>query len=55
MDAVFANVTHIYFIMPFIQGGELFKHLTEQRMFNENRVRFYATQIALALGYLHKS
>lgn len=41
--------------MAFIQGGELFKHLSDQRRFNENRTRFYAAQIALALGYLHKS
>jgi serum/glucocorticoid-regulated kinase 2 len=55
MDAVFANEERIYFVMPFIQGGELFKHLSEARRFSEDRVRFYATQIALALGYLHKS
>ena len=55
MDAVFGRESRIYFIMAFIQGGELFKHLSEQRRFSENRVRFYAGQIALALGYLHKS
>lgn len=33
----------------------MFKHLSEQRRFNETRVKFYAAQIALALGYLHKS
>jgi serum/glucocorticoid-regulated kinase 2 len=55
MDAVFASELRIYFIMAFIQGGELFKHLSEQRRFNEERVRFYAAQISLALGYLHKS
>lgn len=38
-----------------MQGGELFKHLSEQRRFSEDRVKFYAAQIALALGYLHKS
>lgn len=53
MEAVFAKDARIYFIMPFIQGGELFKHLSDQRRFNENRTKFYAAQIALALGYLH--
>ena len=55
MDNVFAKSTRIYFIMAFVQGGELFKHLSEQRRFSEDRVKFYAAQIALALGYLHKS
>ena len=55
MDNVFAKSTRIYFIMAFVQGGELFKHLSEQRRFSEERVKFYGAQIVLALGYLHKS
>ena len=41
--------------MQFIQGGELFKHLSEQKRFSEDKTKFYAAQIALALGYLHES
>ena len=41
MDWVFAKATRIYFIMSFIQGGELFKHLSDARRFNESRVKFY--------------
>jgi serine/threonine protein kinase len=37
------------------RGGELFQYLREERRFSEERVKFYAAQIALALGYLHKS
>ncbi len=37
------------------RGGELFKHLSESRRFSEERAKFYAAQIALALGYLHSS
>jgi serine/threonine protein kinase len=29
MENVFAKSTRIYFIMAFVQGGELFKHLSE--------------------------
>lgn len=39
---------------PF-RGGELFKHLSEQRRFSEERAKFYAAQIAMALGYLHSA
>lgn len=41
--------------MDFLQGGELFKHLSEQRRFPESKAKFYAVQIALAFGYLHDS
>jgi serine/threonine protein kinase len=41
--------------MDFIQGGELFKHLTDCKRFTEFKAKFYAAQIALALGYLHAS
>jgi serine/threonine protein kinase len=39
----------------FFRGGELFKHLSESKRFPEERARFYAAQVALALGYLHKA
>jgi len=55
MEHVFTKEARIYFIMEFIQGGELFHHLSDQRRFGEDRTRFYSAQIALALGYLHKS
>jgi serum/glucocorticoid-regulated kinase 2 len=40
--------------MPFLSGGELFQHLRKFRTFDEDKVRFYGAQIALALEYLHK-
>lgn len=33
----------------------MFKHLSQARRFNESRAKFYAAQVAIALGYLHKS
>ena len=39
--------------MPFLSGGELFQHLRKFRTFDEEKVRFYGAQIALALEYLH--
>ena len=49
----FQNEERIYFVMPFLSGGELFKHLRKFRTFEEEKVRFYGAQIALALDYLH--
>lgn len=53
MKYVFQNEFRIYFVMKFVRGGELFHHLKEAKRFEENRVRFYAIQVALALGHLH--
>ena len=39
--------------MPFIAGGELFRHLVEVRKFPENQAKFFAMQVCLALGHLH--
>lgn len=53
MDFVFQTDTRIYFILPFIRGGELYKHFLKQRRFPEEIVKFYTIQIALAIGHLH--
>ena len=39
--------------MPFVRGGELFQHLRTEKFFPEDKVRFYAASIGLALDYLH--
>ena len=53
MDCLFQNDLRLYFVMPFIRGGELYKVFQKERRFKENVVKFYAAQITIALGYLH--
>ena len=50
----FQTEERIYFVMPFLNGGELFQHLRKFRTFDEEKVRFYSAQIGLALHYLHE-
>lgn len=50
----FQTADRIYFIMNFLRGGELFQHLRKFRIFDEEKVRFYGSQIAMALEHLHK-
>lgn len=38
----FHDETFIYFIMPYVQGGDLFFHLKNEERFPEDRVKFYA-------------
>jgi serum/glucocorticoid-regulated kinase 2 len=49
----FQTEERLYFIMPFLRGGELFQHLRKFRIFDEEKVRFYSSQIGLALDHLH--
>ncbi|KAL4455810.1 hypothetical protein ABPG74_003220 [Tetrahymena malaccensis] len=49
----FQDVKNIYFVMKVLKGGELFQHLKAQRFFAEERVKFYAAQMILALEHLH--
>ena len=50
----FQTEDRIFFVMPYLAGGELFQHLKKFGTFDEEKVRFYGAQIALALEYLHK-
>jgi len=55
MEYLFMSDLRLFFVMPFIRGGELYRFFKTKRRFKENVVKFYAVQIALALGYLHKN
>ena len=42
MEYVFQNEYRVYFLMNFVKGGELFKHLCDSKRFTEDRAKFYA-------------
>ena len=54
MDYVFSDETRIYFLMDFVKGGELFRHLVKVRRFSHHQAQFMIAQIAIALGHLHE-
>lgn len=41
--------------MDFLNGGELFYHLRREQRFSEDRTRFYAAEILVALECLHEN
>jgi len=49
----FQTPDKLYFVMDYINGGELFFHLQKEKRFSEERVRFYAAEIVSGLEYLH--
>ena len=42
------------FVLEYVNGGELFFHLSKEKLFTEPRARFYAAEITLAISYLHE-
>ncbi|KAI1288393.1 Serine/threonine-protein kinase Sgk3 [Halotydeus destructor] len=49
----FQSRDKLYFVLDYVNGGEMFFHLQKERCFPEPRARFYAAEITSALGYLH--
>ncbi|XP_068156686.1 RAC serine/threonine-protein kinase-like [Drosophila tropicalis] len=49
----FQTNDRLCFVMQYVNGGELFWHLSHERIFTEERTRFYGAEIISALGYLH--
>lgn len=54
MDYVFQNEARIYFFLEFIRGGNLYQNLFKVKRFTEEQAKFYAAQLVLAIGVLHK-
>lgn len=50
----FQSSKKLYLVTEFLPGGELFYHLRREIRFTEERVKYYAAEIILALEYLHK-
>jgi serine/threonine protein kinase len=50
----FQDQEKLYLILEYAQGGELFHHLSMERMFPEDTARFYMAEMVLALEHLHQ-
>ena len=53
LEYAFRTEEKLFFVMKFMRGGELFKHLRDQRRFSEQTAKFYAGSVVLAFEYLH--
>ncbi|RDL42335.1 putative protein kinase [Venustampulla echinocandica] len=49
----FQDHEKLYLILEYAQGGELFTHLAQERMFTEEVASFYMAEMVLALEHLH--
>ena len=53
LSYAFQDMRNLYFITEFLQGGELFFHLKKNSGYKEKAVKFYMSQVLLALEFMH--
>ena len=53
LTMAFQTHDKLFFVLDYCAGGELFFHLGKMGRFPEDRAKFYAAQITLALEYVH--
>jgi serine/threonine protein kinase len=53
LEYAFQTKEKVFLVMKFYRGGEMFSLIRKQKRFTEDRTRFYAAQVFLALEYLH--
>lgn len=49
----FQSKDRLYLVMEYVNGGELFFHISNFGRFSEERVQFYSAEIMLAIEFLH--
>jgi len=55
LNYAFQDIKNLYFITEFLQGGELFFHLSKNLGYKEKAVKFYMSQVLLALEFMHNN
>ncbi|CAF1219401.1 unnamed protein product [Adineta ricciae] len=53
MYSLFQDNSHLYVLLEYVHGGDLFSYLNRDRLFPEHITIFFAAQIVLVFEYLH--
>ncbi|KFO38159.1 Protein kinase C iota type [Fukomys damarensis] len=54
LHSCFQTESRLFFVLDYVDGGDLMFHLQQQRTLAEEHARFYSAEISLAFNYLHQ-
>jgi novel protein kinase C epsilon type len=54
MQGCFQTADRLYYVMEFVQGGDLLFQIQQSRRFKEDRTKFYCAEITSGLLFMHK-
>ncbi|KAL5013642.1 hypothetical protein ScPMuIL_007912 [Solemya velum] len=54
LHSCFQTPSRLFFVIEFVNGGDLMFHMQRQRRLPEEHARFYSAEICLALNFLHE-
>ncbi|KAJ3111128.1 hypothetical protein HDU96_005976 [Phlyctochytrium bullatum] len=51
--ATFQDPRHLYLVMEYVSGGDMFTHLRKNRRFSETVAKYYTVELVLAMEHIH--
>lgn len=54
VHSTFQTPSYLYFVMEYLNGGDLMFHIQQSSRFDHDRTRFYSAEIVCGLQFLHR-
>jgi len=55
LHSCFQTPSRLYYVIEFVQGGDLMFHMQRKGRLQENHALFYSAEVAIALNFLHQN